>query len=56
MWIINKLSIPQNMWKHKAEIVNMIIDAFTVKSDWSLNENLKSISVELNCEPGIMEK
>ncbi|MCH5206628.1 MAG: hypothetical protein J1F09_06710 [Oscillospiraceae bacterium] len=49
-WIINALPIPRNMQKHKDEIVNMIIDAFTVKSDWCLDENLKSIRVEFNCD------
>ncbi|MBQ6035629.1 hypothetical protein [Ruminococcus sp.] len=55
VWYINKIPVPKKIWNFKDEIVDMIKEAFKVNSDWCMKECLKSITVNIQCEPTISE-
>ncbi|MBP3339274.1 MAG: hypothetical protein J6L69_07710 [Lachnospiraceae bacterium] len=55
IWIIEKLPIPQKVWKNRDEIMKMIEEAFSVDSSGCKKQFLKSISVRFDCEPEMEE-
>ena len=55
-WVIEKISIPKNIWNYKYDVLKMINEAFLVNKGWCRSEYLKSINVKIDCEPEMMEE
>ena len=55
IWNIWKIPICENLWQRKDEIINIIVDAFSVFSGWCNPKRLNSIAVDIKCEPEIVK-
>ncbi|MCM1167190.1 MAG: hypothetical protein NC299_15985 [Lachnospiraceae bacterium] len=53
-WLINRISIPKEIWKYREEAMKLIIEAFSVNEGWCIKECLKSITVKVMCKSEIM--
>ena len=55
VWFIHRIPIPEEIWDHRDEIVQMIKDGFSVNEGWCRKEKLISIDVKIMCEPEIAD-
>lgn len=54
-WKIKRICIPKSIWEDKDEIIKEIIEAFLVCRGGHAEKFIKSISVEISCEPECAE-
>ena len=56
VWNIVRIPIPERIWERRNEVLELIKEAFSVYSGWCKPLYLKSISVNINCEPEMIKE
>ena len=55
IWKIYRISIPKSIWAEKEEIMRAIKEAFSVYRGGTAESRVKSINVDISCEPECVE-
>lgn len=55
VWTINRIYIPKSIWEKREAILRAIKEAFSVYRGGTAESRVKSISVEISCEPECVE-
>lgn len=51
IWFVSRIPVPESIWENREDLVIMIKEAFSVNQAWYDHNSIKSINVNIKCEP-----